>query len=95
MHQTLLQHLQVLSPFVVKRTAFTNKAFCNTEISTAVKIVGVSNNSFGLAENPTTAQLEDFSPSLVTPQQPSPPLIKQVTKSPLQMQKWWYLQVVD
>ena len=35
-----------LSPFTVKRTAFTNKAFCNTEISTAVKIVGVSNNSF-------------------------------------------------
>ena len=55
-----------LSPFVVKRTAFTNKAFCNTEISTAVKIVGVSNNSFGLVENSTTAQLEDFSPNLIT-----------------------------
>jgi len=54
-----------LSPFVVKRTAFTNKAFCNTEISTAVKIVGVSNNSFGLVENSTTAQLEDFSPNLI------------------------------
>lgn len=55
-----------LNPFVVKRTAFTNKAFCNTEISTAVKIVGVSNNSFGLVEHATTAQLEDFSPSLVS-----------------------------
>ena len=55
-----------LNPFVVKRTAFTNKAFCNTEISTAIKIVGVSNNSFGLLENPTTAQLEDFSPNLVS-----------------------------
>ena len=55
-----------LSPFVVKRTAFTNKAFCNTEISTAVKIIGVSNNSFGLVENMTTTQLEDFSPSLVS-----------------------------
>ena len=55
-----------LSPFVVKRTAFTNKAFCNTEISTAVKIVGVSSNSFGLVENNTTAQLEDFSPNLVS-----------------------------
>ena len=54
-----------LSPFVVKRTAFTNKAFCNTEISTAVKIIGVSNNSFGLVENMTTTQLEDFSPNLV------------------------------
>ena len=55
-----------LSPFIVKRSAFTNKAFCNTEISTAVKIVGVSNNSFGLAENPTTAQLEAFSPLLIS-----------------------------
>tara|TARA_B110000037_G_scaffold21803_1_gene24245 strand:+ start:842 stop:1798 length:957 start_codon:yes stop_codon:yes gene_type:complete len=55
-----------LSPFVVKRSAFTNKAFCNTEISTAVKIVGVSNNSFGLVENMTTAQQEKFSPSLAT-----------------------------
>ena len=55
-----------LNPFVVKRTAFTNKAFCNTEISTAVKIIGVSNNSFGLVENMTTTQLEDFSPSLVS-----------------------------
>ena len=55
-----------LSPFVVKRTAFTNKAFCNTEISTAVKIIGVSSNSFGLVENMTTTQLEDFSPSLVS-----------------------------
>jgi len=55
-----------LSPFIVKRSAFTNKAFCNTEISTAVKIVGVSNNSFGLVENPTTAQLEAFSPLLIS-----------------------------
>ena len=54
-----------LNPFVVKRTAFTNKAFCNTEISTAVKIIGVSSNSFGLVENMTTAQLEDFSPNLL------------------------------
>ena len=55
-----------LNPFIVKRTAFTNKAFCNTEISTTIKIVGVSNNSFGLVENTTTAQMEDFSPSLVS-----------------------------
>ena len=55
-----------LNPFVVKRTAFTNKAFCNTEISTDIKIIGVSNNSFGLVENPTTVQMEDFSPNLVS-----------------------------
>ena len=53
-----------LNPFTVKRTAFTNKAFCNTEILTAVKIVGVSNNSFGLIENTGAAQIEAFSPIL-------------------------------
>mgnify|MGYP000632709842 CR=1 FL=1 len=37
------------SPFTVKRTAFTNKAFNFTTIDTDVKIVGVSNNSFGLS----------------------------------------------
>jgi electron transfer flavoprotein alpha subunit len=52
------------SPFTVKRTAFTNKAFANTEITTAVKIVGLSNNSYGLVESGGTASVEDFSPSL-------------------------------
>jgi electron transfer flavoprotein alpha subunit len=53
-----------LNPFTVKRTAFTNKAYCNTEILTAVKIVGVSNNSFGLIENTGAVQIEAFSPIL-------------------------------
>lgn len=53
-----------VSPFTVKRTAFTNKAFTNTEIRTDVKIVGVSNNSYGLVENSGSAATEDFSPSL-------------------------------
>ena len=53
-----------LNPFTVKHTAFTNKAFCNTEISTTIKIVGVSNNSFGLVEKTASAQMEVFSPIL-------------------------------
>ena len=52
------------SPFTVKRTAFTNKAFENTQINTDVKIIGVSNNSFGLVENTGSASAEDFSPSI-------------------------------
>uniref|UniRef100_UPI003C75A3D9 electron transfer flavoprotein subunit alpha/FixB family protein n=1 Tax=Algibacter sp. TaxID=1872428 RepID=UPI003C75A3D9 len=52
------------SPFTVKRTAFTNKAFENTQINTDVKIVGVSNNAFGLVENSGSASAEDFSPSI-------------------------------
>ncbi|MEJ6793348.1 MAG: electron transfer flavoprotein subunit alpha/FixB family protein [Lacinutrix sp.] len=52
------------TPFTVKRTAFTNKAFNMTTINTDVKIVGVSNNAFGLVENSGSATSEDFSPTL-------------------------------
>jgi electron transfer flavoprotein alpha subunit len=55
-----------ISPFTVKRTAFTNKAFSFTEINTEVKIVGVSNNSFGLVETSGNASMESFSPSLAS-----------------------------
>lgn len=50
--------------FLVKRTAFTNKAFNETNITTEVKIIGISNNSFGLHENEVTASVEGFSPSV-------------------------------
>ncbi len=53
-----------ISPFTVKRPAFTNKAFETLEINTDIKIVGVSNNSFGLVENTGSASAEDFSPSI-------------------------------
>lgn len=53
-----------LSPFTVKRTAFTNKAFNFTAIETDVKVVGVSNNSFGLKENSGSATSEAFSPNI-------------------------------
>jgi electron transfer flavoprotein alpha subunit len=53
-----------ISPFTVKRTAFTNKAFEFTQINTDIKIVGVSNNSFGLVESSGNASAEAFSPSL-------------------------------
>lgn len=52
------------SPFSVKRTAFTNKAFEMTQINTDVKIVGVSNNAFGLVETNGSASAEAFSPSI-------------------------------
>jgi electron transfer flavoprotein alpha subunit len=47
-------------PFTVKRTVFSNKGFTFSEISTEIKIVGVSNNSFGIHENKTTATVENF-----------------------------------
>ncbi|MEO9894453.1 electron transfer flavoprotein subunit alpha/FixB family protein [Aurantibacter sp.] len=52
------------SPFTVKRTAFSNKGFAETQINTEVKIIGVSNNAFGAYENNTTATIENFAPTL-------------------------------
>ena len=51
-------------PFKVKRTAFTNKAFNFTEISTDVKVLGLSKNAFGLKEASGSAMAEAFTPSL-------------------------------
>lgn len=51
-------------PFTVKRSAFTNKAFNFTKITTDIKIVGLSQNAFGLKENQSEASVEDFSPEL-------------------------------
>lgn len=53
-------------PFQVKRTAFTNKAFNITEITTDIKIVGLSKNSFGLKESQSQLTEEEFSPVLTS-----------------------------
>lgn len=53
-----------ISPFQVKRNAFSNKAFNVTEISTDVKVIGLAKNSYGLVESNSSLSTEDFSPSL-------------------------------
>jgi electron transfer flavoprotein alpha subunit len=52
------------SPFQVKRTAFSNKAFNFTEINTDVKLVSLAKNSYGVFESASAATEEDFMPSL-------------------------------
>ncbi len=52
------------SPFVVKRTVFTNKAYSNTQINTTVKLIGLSKNAFGLKENAVSCAVEAFTPVL-------------------------------
>ena len=47
-----------LNPFTVKRTCFTNKAFCETAINSEIKLIGLSNNSFGSLENQTNSNTE-------------------------------------
>ena len=55
---------QSLSPFQVKRNGFSNKAFLTTEISTPIKVLSISKNSYGTFENKTSITEEDFNPSI-------------------------------
>ena len=52
------------SPFTVKRKTFSNKAFSHTEISSAVKVIGLAKNSFGVVASDEAATEEDFSPEI-------------------------------
>ena len=52
------------SPLTVKRQAFSNKAFCNTAITTSKKVIGLAKHSYGLIENNTNSTEETFLPSL-------------------------------
>lgn len=52
------------SPFKVKRTVFSNKAFAVSELTTDKKIVGISKNAFGLKETQGGAASEAFEPTL-------------------------------
>lgn len=52
------------SPFQVKRNAFSNKAFNITEIATDVKVLGLAKNSYGVFENGSSLNEEEFSPSI-------------------------------
>ena len=53
-----------ISPFQVKRTAFSNKAFTTTEISTEIKILSLAKNAFGIFEKEAVLTQEDYEPSL-------------------------------
>jgi electron transfer flavoprotein alpha subunit len=52
------------TPFQVKRTAFSNKAFNITEINTDIKVLCLGKNSYGIFESAGSATAEDFSPSI-------------------------------
>ncbi len=52
------------APFVVKRKAFSNKGFNNTEIATGKRVVGVAKNSFGAHENAVSGSAESLDVSL-------------------------------
>ena len=49
------------SPIIVKRTAFTNKAFESTQVNTENVLISLAKNSYSINESKSTASLEDFS----------------------------------
>jgi electron transfer flavoprotein alpha subunit len=53
-----------ISPFQVKRNAFSNKAFNITEMNSNVKVLSLSKNSFGIVENQSTLTEEVFNPTI-------------------------------
>lgn len=52
------------NPFVVKRKAFSNKAFQFTSLASDIKVLSIAKNSFGLFENQVSAEKIIFNPEL-------------------------------
>jgi electron transfer flavoprotein alpha subunit len=52
------------NPFVVKKAAFTGKAYANVEVKSAKKILSLAQNSFGIIETENKASVESFNPEL-------------------------------
>lgn len=52
------------SPFQVRRTAFSNKAFTISEIETEIKVLSLAKNSYGIFENESSLIEEDFNPTI-------------------------------
>lgn len=52
------------SPFQVKRSAFSNKAFNITEVNTDTIVLGLAKNSYGIVETTGDMTEEDFVPAI-------------------------------
>ncbi|TKC56264.1 electron transfer flavoprotein subunit alpha/FixB family protein [Pedobacter hiemivivus] len=50
--------------FLVKKTAFSGKAFAITELTSAIKVIALNPNAFGTKENVTDATIEAFNPEV-------------------------------
>ncbi len=48
--------------FIVKKTAFSGKAFAVVELTSANKVISLTPNSYKVVETGSTAKVEDFSP---------------------------------
>lgn len=54
-----------IKPFTVKRKVFSNKAFSNTSLTSDVKLIALAKNTYEFSENPTSENIEDFTPEII------------------------------
>jgi electron transfer flavoprotein alpha subunit len=52
-----------LDPFIVKKKAFTGKAYANVKVNSGRKVLTLSQNSFGIVESGGSAAIENFTPA--------------------------------
>lgn len=50
--------------FTVKKSAFSGKAFATVEVSSAIKVIALNPNAFGVKESSADAAIETFSPEV-------------------------------
>jgi len=50
--------------FSVKKSAFSGKAFAITALTSAIKVIALNPNAFGIKESPVEAIIESFSPAV-------------------------------
>lgn len=50
--------------FLVKKTAFSGKAFAVTELTSAIKVIALNPNAFGVKESPVSIAVEAFTPAV-------------------------------
>jgi len=50
--------------FQVKKNAFSGKAFAVAELTSAIKVIALNPNAFGVKESPAAAAIEAFSPAV-------------------------------
>ena len=53
-----------LDPFIVRKKAFTGKALANVKVNSDIKVLTLSQNSFGIVETENNAAIEEFTPEL-------------------------------
>ena len=51
-------------PFTIVKKTYTSKALANVIVKSEVKIITLSQNAYGIVENPTTANIEHFTPEI-------------------------------